>query len=130
MAFSFDKLSPEAKRAAFAHMGARAKVANAAKKAGRRKHRLGSGDRHKAFPKKKLGPAPRHQQLAAKRMPTEAQDKQKAFERLSPGYLSGHTTANDVEVLQARYRLMHGRNPSPREDARLRRRIGKTRKMS
>lgn len=88
MAFDFDALKPEAKKAAFAHMDR--------KRGGRGKRGgLGSGAVHK--------------RLKGKTGQTSAQYRD-----------TGKPTSGDVDRLVANYRAMHGRDPSPKQLAKLR----------
>jgi hypothetical protein len=89
VAFNFDDLTPAARRAAFAHMGAK----------GRGKRALGSGARHRAMTAEKP---------AATREPVFTGAPHPSGE-LSQAYLrGGKPTEQDHGVLARRYLLMHG----------------------
>lgn len=88
----FSALPDRARKAAFAHMDGGAPARKA----------LGSGARHK--------------QLKARQAKTAG-----AHDRTSAGHAKGQgATAKDVSILVARYRLMHGRDPSTQQVARIR----------
>ena len=100
MAFSFEDLTPDAKKAAFAHMDGK----------GKGKRRLGSGTRHRAMAaqSKKTSPATPAVHAEAKREPVFTGPPHPTGE-LSQGYLrGGKPTEQDHGVLARRYLLMHG----------------------
>lgn len=88
MAFDFDALKPEAKRAAFAAMD---------RKPGKGKSKRGA-----------LGSGALHKKLKASAQPSSGYTK------------SGKPTSGDVDTLIANYRVMHGKDPSPAQIAKLR----------
>lgn len=96
----FSALPGRAQRAAFAHMSSTPAPAKKPAKGG----------------KKTLGSGARHKQLKAKQAKAAG-----VHDRLSPGHAKGQgATAKDVSILVARYRVMHGRDPSPQQIARIR----------
>ncbi|MFB9687696.1 hypothetical protein [Amycolatopsis plumensis] len=101
MAFDFMDLTPEARRAAFAHMDGK----------GKGKRRLGSGARHRAMTaeSKKASPAkPTPRAAEASREPVFTGPSHPTGE-LSQSYLrGGKPTPEDHGILARRYLQMHG----------------------
>lgn len=92
MAFNFDKLTPDAKRAAFAHMDSNRKGTR----------RLGSGARQRAM-------AARHPKAEKPAQEPVYTGQPHPSGELSQAYLrGGKPTAEDHGVLARRYLLMHG----------------------
>lgn len=99
MAFDFRKLPKRAQRAAFAKMSTADKAAPAT-----------------PLRSKSLGSGARHAQLSANRANGSSGGQP------SPEYVrTGRPSDSDINTLIGNYRAMHGRDPSPKQIARLRR---------
>ena len=101
MAFEFAKLSRSAQRAAFAHMS------------------KGSAA-EKAVPVQGAAERMSRPKTAAHKI-AQASSVRKS-QQLSAGYVAGRGASDsDVQTLISNYRLMHGRDPSPAQVAKIRR---------